>query len=465
MMQNNLNRLLDRCLQTKSPGKAMVVASLGCLLGSFLVILAIQIYSDSKSLLPNESSSFVSLSKKVKGGLMINLSEKGKTFSPEEVMKIKEIPGVIDIAGFSRNHFPLSINIWPTGKIGLGSAARADLFFESIPDRFIDQQSEDWKWDQNKSFVPIIVPKFYLDLWNFGLAPSRAEYPSLSNEAASSMPIEIFIGEDQKVRMIGRFIAFSKRINSVLVPQNFLQWANARFGEYNQEKYFFLWKNESIHGPPVSLSELKNIKEENRSEIIISEIDKPAVQISLSSLLEKQPDQTGPSRLIAKLENSAATPFFEVIEPLGYETSKEYIQADWINRVTDLLIWAVAGLGALFSFFSITTFTSCFRLMVVQSSQTSRDLVQLGFSLTQVSGIFTKRFVRIFLLIWISAIFAVSLCKSYFVKLALAHGSELASGLGWETWAGAILYALLFSSINHLVIQNTIKSCCFEKYD
>ena len=48
------------------------------------------------------------------------------------------------------------------------------------------------------SIVPIMVPKFYLDLWNFGLAPSRVEYPALSTDAATGMPIEIFIGKTEK---------------------------------------------------------------------------------------------------------------------------------------------------------------------------------------------------------------------------------------------------------------------------
>ena len=148
-------------------------------------------------------------------------------------------------------------SIWPSGRVGLGAAARADIFFESIPDRFIDEKSAFWEWEENQSFVPIMVPKFYLDLWNFGLAPSRNEYPSLSLQSASSIPIEIFIGKDQAVRLLGRFVAFSKRINSILVPQSFLQWANSRFAESNKDHFFFVWENGQIKGPPISLDTLK----------------------------------------------------------------------------------------------------------------------------------------------------------------------------------------------------------------
>ena len=108
--------------------------------------------------------------------------------------------------GFTRNKFPLTLYIWPMGKVGLGAAAKTDLFFESIPDEFLDFVPEEWEWDENSSTVPIIVPKFYLDLWNFGLAPSRFEYPTLSKEAATGMPIELFIGNG------GRRLRIEKRI-------------------------------------------------------------------------------------------------------------------------------------------------------------------------------------------------------------------------------------------------------------
>jgi hypothetical protein len=131
-----------------------------------------------------------------------------------------------------------------------GAAAKTDLFFESIPDEFLDFIPKDWNWNENSEVVPIMVPKFYLDLWNFGLAPSRVEYPALSTEAATGMPIELFIGKNRETTLSGRFVAFSKRINSVLVPANFLKWANKKFGQPEANDFFFLWKNGSIEGPP-----------------------------------------------------------------------------------------------------------------------------------------------------------------------------------------------------------------------
>jgi hypothetical protein len=242
--------ILQSCLNVSGPRRELWIASLGCLIGSTLLILAIQLYQDTSSLLDEKevAKNYFTLNKKVEGGALVNLGKNERTFSTEELNEIKTLEGVQRIGGFTRNQFPLTLYIWPSGKVGLGAAAKTDLFFESIPDEFLDFVPDDWHWDENSEIVPIMVPKFYLDLWNFGLAPSRVEYPALSTDAATGMPIELFIGKNRETTLEGRFVAFSKRINSVLVPKNFLEWANKKFGQPEANDFLFLWKDGSIDG-------------------------------------------------------------------------------------------------------------------------------------------------------------------------------------------------------------------------
>ena len=214
------NSILSSCLQTGGPKRELTIAAIGCLFGTTLLVLALQFFQDANQYLESHEGpkNYFTLNKKVVGGALVNLGRQGKAFSSEELEEIGKLEGVKRIGGFVRNQFPVTVYIWPTGKIGMGSAAKADLFFESIPDEFLDFIPEEWEWEENSSFVPIMVPKFYLDLWNFGLAPSRVEYPPLSMEAATGMPIEVFIGQNREATLDGRFVAFSKRINSVLLP-------------------------------------------------------------------------------------------------------------------------------------------------------------------------------------------------------------------------------------------------------
>jgi len=460
-MSRPIASLLNRCLRSKSPRKELLAASLGCVIGSTLILLALQIFTDSKLLVGSREvgQNFVTLNKSVQGGILLNLGKHEESFREEEIDRIKKLPGVKKIGGFTRNQFPVTVHIWPAGKIGLGAAARTDLFFESVPDEFLDQKPKAWKWEENQSYVPIMVPKFYLDLWNFGLAPSRSEYPALSREAASSMPIEILIGEDESFRMLGRFVAFSKRINSVLVPANFLQWANQTHGNDRSEKYFFVWKNEEIIGAPVSMSNLAKNEVLRSTDIQVSPIEHPGDRMILSDALNMSPSDGGPSRLILAMDKSPTDDFLQKLDELGYETNREFPQDEWLNQLANGLIWGMAGVGSLLSLLSIATFASSFRLVVTQSAETTRDLIHLGFSPLKISRVFMLRFAKIFTFIWALSLMICYVLKIYTAQQVKIYGVELSNGLSWQTLAGAILYAVVFVWINQHVIARSVRSC------
>lgn len=459
-MSKDLTKLLDRCLGKDSSGKELLVASLGCLLGSILVLLALQTWVDYQSFQEQEEggASYITLNKQVTGGILHNLAQKNKSFHETEVEEISQLPGVLEVANFDRNYFPVTVNIWPAGKIGLGVAARADLFFESVPDSFLDQIPASWKWEENSSFVPIMVPKFYLDLWNFGLAPSRSEYPALSMETASSMPIEIFIGTDQSVIMQGRFVAFSKRINSVLVPRDFLKWANARFTKEEDQEYFFVWKDGEISGPPVSLSQLKTMSSLQSGPFEVSAIATPAMRKPINDILENKPAAIGPSRLLVKLGQVPTEEFWAGLKKIGCETNREFPQNEWIQNTLLFLVWGLASLGSLVSLLSVATFASSFRLLVVQSAEPARNLIHLGFSSQEISRIFIRRFTQRFLLILgLSLTFCFAI-RWMLTTIAHDHGLYFTQGLNLETLVGAMLYAWLFISINRRVILKSVRS-------
>ena len=459
-MSKDTTKLLDLCLGKSSPRKELLVASLGCLLGSILVLLALQTWVDYRSLQEQENggTSYVTLNKEVTGGILHNLAQQEKVFHEDEIEEITRLPGVLEVGSFTRNHFPVTVNIWPAGKIGLGAAARADLFFESVPDSFLDQKPASWKWEENASFVPIMVPKFYLDLWNFGLAPSRSEYPALSMETASLMPIEIFIGADQPFIMQGRFVAFSKRINSVLVPRKFLEWANARFEEQDEQEYFFVWKNGEISGPPVSRTQLKKMSASQENQFEVSAVATPAKRKPVIDMLESKPVSSGPSRLLVELVQSPTEKFWAGLKKIVCETNREFPQNEWIENALLLLVWGLASLGSLVSLLSVATFASSFRLLVVQSAEPAQNLIHLGFCTKEISRIFIRRFTQRFILILaLSLIFCFG-TRQILSTLALKHGLFLSSDLSWETWVGAMLYAWIFISINRRVIHKSVSS-------
>ena len=193
---------------------------------------------------------------------------------------------------------------------------------------------------ENSTLIPIMVPKFYLDLWNFGLAPSRVEYPSLSTEAATGMPIEIFIGKNREATLDGRFVAFSKRINSVLVPESFLNWANKKFGQPLSGDFYFLWKDGAIDGPPLTREQILEMSNEpDFASWEVSPLSNPADRSLISSISQTQEKEIQPSRIILEVADNPSPALLQFIEDKGYELNREFPEQDLIKKaLTGLLL-------------------------------------------------------------------------------------------------------------------------------
>ena len=428
MKSNPENATLRSCLQVAGPRDEIAIASLGCLLGSTLLLLALQFFQDANQYLDQNEGpkNFFTLNKKVEGGALVNLGKKDPAFSPAELESIGNLEGVKRIGGFVRNQFPVTVYIWPTGKVGMGSAAKADLFIESIPDDFLDFIPEQWNWEENASFVPIMVPKFYLDLWNFGLAPSRVEYPALSTDAAKGMPIEIFIGKNKVTTLQGRFVAFSKRINSVLVPESFLHWANQKFGFPDSGDFFFLWKDGTIEGPPQSRADLLNLKTLSEFESWeISPLGSPAARSPITSLFNPENTKVQPSRIILEVADAPSPALLSYVDNNGYEINREFPDQDLIEKALHRLLFGMIGVGILLSILSITTFATSFKLVISRSAEHVKNLLLLGFFPSQIAQIFYQRFQKLFLFIMLGSIILCNISKYFIVQKVTEYGIEM----------------------------------------
>ena len=453
------NSKLGSCLVARGPLRELFIASLGCFIGTTLLLLGIQIYQDATAYLENNEGpkNYFTINKKIEGGALLNLAKKEKSFDKKELDTISQLNGVQRIGGFVRNKFPITLYIWPSGKIGFGAAAKTDLFFESIPDEFLDFIPKEWEWEENASIVPIMVPKFYLDLWNFGLAPSRVEYPALSTDAAKGMPIEIFLGKNKETTLNGRFVAFSKRINSVLVPESFLNWANQKFAQPDSGDFYFLWKEGTIDGPPRSRSDLFKLQTlPDFKSWEISPLGNPGSRSSISSLLQKQDSDNEPSRIILEIADTPSPALLEYIDRNEYELNREFPDQDLIKKALQGIFTGVIGIGILLSLLSIATFATSFKLVVSQSSEHVKNLLLLGFSPGQISQIFYRRFQKLFIYI-ISGSFVVCLLSKYFLgQTAIEFGINIESNLSGYTVFFTILYSIVFLVVNKTNISNSV---------
>lgn len=87
-----------------------------------------------------------------------------------------------------------------------GIGMRTYLFFESVPDRFLDVRSDEWGFEEGSEFVPIILPRNYLNLYNFGFASTRG-LPQVSEDLVRVLP-SIWIFRDGGSSEISRGVSW-----------------------------------------------------------------------------------------------------------------------------------------------------------------------------------------------------------------------------------------------------------------
>ena len=116
----------------------------------------------------------------------------------------------------------------PMGVNGV-NVLNSELFFESVPDGFVDVPLKDWKYEPGSQEVPIILPRTYINMYNFGFAQSHS-LPKISDGLMGMIDFHIFIqAGGKKEQFKGKVIGFSSRLNTILVPQAFMDWSNHEF--------------------------------------------------------------------------------------------------------------------------------------------------------------------------------------------------------------------------------------------
>ena len=148
-------------------------------------------------------------------------------FTQQELEDINSQPFVKNISLFNSAGFKIHAF---TEKSNNVPAFYTELFFESIPNEYLDVAPEDWQWFPDVNFIPIIIPENYLNLYNFGFAESQ-NLPVLSKNVISQFQFNIELsGNRKRGNYKSKIVGFSNTINSILVPDAFLSWANAEYG-------------------------------------------------------------------------------------------------------------------------------------------------------------------------------------------------------------------------------------------
>ena len=372
--------------------------ALANVVGLTVILSGILFYGDSQESTAQEdqffSEDYVVLSKKVEG-----VGFTPVVFSDDEIQKLSKQKWVQKIGRFTASQFAVN------GSINMGGRGLSSyLFLESVPDEFFDVKPRDWRFDPEEKFIPIMLSKDYLALYNFGFALPQG-LPQISEKMIGAMPLVLGItGKDNKTEYYeAAIVGFSSRLNTIAVPQSFMDWANSRYavGEV----------------PP-------------------------------------------PSRLIVKIDQLAAAGMEEYCDQEGIEIAGDNKTSGNISKFLGLVSSVVASNGVVITLLALFILILSIYLLLQKNRETIRKLMGLGFHPREIS-----RYYEIIVLAANSLITLLAVVLTISFR-QLWHEQMQDLGLGGASLLPmlsiALAYLLIVTAVNIHIIRRNIRKIWAE---
>ncbi|MDO4779625.1 MAG: ABC transporter permease [Bacteroides sp.] len=227
-----MSTYISKLLRKNISWAQIVVFFFANLLGFTILLLSMQLYWDISPIF-NANDSFIGsqyavITKRVDASSSY-LTNK-TSFSEQDISDLKSQSFAVSVNAFTPSKFNVKASLGlPSAGIGMST----DLFFESVADNLIDVSTDSWSFDREQRMLPIIIPRYYLNLYNFGFAQSK-NLPKLTEDMVSSITMQIYVsGNGMYEDFNGKIVGFSNRLNTILVPQEFMDYANSRYAEKN----------------------------------------------------------------------------------------------------------------------------------------------------------------------------------------------------------------------------------------
>lgn len=297
------------------------------LLGMVIVLMSLQFYRDVKPIFSEEDGfirpDYLILSKRISSLGAIGLGSTN-TFSQRDIDELASQPFAKRVGAFTASQYKVSCSMGIEGLAQIGT----EMFFESVPDAFVDVDLTKWHFSPEDGVVPIILPKTYLAIYNFGFAQSQ-NLPKLSEGVIGMVEMTISMrGNGLNEYIKGRVIGFSSRLNTILAPESFVRWSNERYAPDAEDE---------------------------------------------------------PSRIILEVSNPADDAIVHYINEKGYEMEDDKLDAGRMTFFLRLVAGIVMLVGLLISLLSFYILMLSIYLLVEKNTEKMRTLLLIGYSPAKVA--------------------------------------------------------------------------------
>ena len=374
------------------------------LCGMLIVLLGFQFYRDVLPVFTQGDSfmgaEYIIVSKKITAGN--TLSGRSNSFAASDVEDIQDQDFSRKVGKFTSTEYKVDARMGINGIPVLSS----ELFFESVPDDFVDVSLDKWQWKEGDPAVPIILPRSYIAMYNFGFAHNHS-LPKISDGLVGMIDFKIFIhGNGHQDEYKGKVIGFSSRLNSILVPQSFMEWSNSNYA-------------------PDSKSD--------------------------------------PTRLIVEVANPADERIAQYIEDNGLDTENNNLDAEKTTYFLKLVVSLVMAIGGVISVLSFYILMLSIYLLVQKNASKLQNLLLIGYSPSLVAMPYQLLTIGLNLLVLLIALVVLSLLRGYYMEVIETLFPDIdESDILPSVAVGLCLFALI-SVVNVIVVHSKVISVWNKK--
>lgn len=375
------------------------------LFGMMIVLLGLQFYKDVLPIFTDGDSfmkkDYIILTKKI--STLGSLVGKSNAFTEDEIKEIKKQFFTKSVGAFQPSQFKVSAGL---GMESAGIHISTDMFFESVPNEYVDVNLDKWTFDEGSHTIPIIIPRNYLNLYNFGFAQSRS-LPKLSEGLMGLIQLDIRMRGNGKTEIYkGNIVGFSNRLNTILVPEKFMNWANREFAP--------------------------DMKSES-------------------------------SRLIVEVNNPADENIAKFIQKKGYETEDNKLDAGKTTYFLKLIIGIVLGVGLVISLLSFYILMLSIYLLLQKNTTKLENLLLIGYSPVKVALPYQMLTLFLNLFVLLLAVGLVAWIRSYYLGVVTMLYPQMVAGGIWPALIAGILLFIVVSFVNIIAVKRKVVSIWLHK--
>ena len=369
------------------------------LCGMLIVLLGFQFYRDVLPVFTQSDSfmgaEYVILSKKITAGN--TLSGRDNSFASSDVQDMEEQPFADKVGKFRSTEYKVAARMGINGTPVLSS----ELFFESVPDGFVDVSLDKWQWKEGDNTVPIILPRTYIAMYNFGFAHNHS-LPKISDGLVGMIDFKIFIhGNGRQDEYKGKVIGFSSRLNSILVPQAFMDWSNATYAPGQK---------------------------------------------------------SDPTRLIVEVANPADERIAKYIDENGLDTENNNLDAEKTTYFLKMVVTLVMAIGLVISVLSFYILMLSIYLLVQKNASKLENLLLIGYGPSLVAMPYQLLTIGLNLLVLVIAWVVLAVLRGYYMEVVETLFPDIDEGSMMPSIAVGLALFALISVINVIAVRRKVMS-------